>query len=486
MKTIKCFEITGMRLSGFKCYQEPTQLDFGNPTVVTGGNGRGKTSIADAIAFAITGLPFFGERGIDRLHSEQNPELFVSLQFVDENGQLHELTRTRQKSRMAISYDGYEIRQLDLTDLFGERDVFLSIFNPLYFIEELGDDGKKLLERYLPAISHEEVLSQLSENVRASLENESILSPEVYLKKRREEIRDLEQTVIYLTGQKDLAESQQRDGQKKAAELQARLDALVSQRDALEAKRFEGLDLSDMQETLIELSARYDEMAQDGPDAADTAELDERLKSLHHKLGQRSAEQYVPKYSQPIAETAARVKELGAKYARESALLKGFRPGVVCPTCRRAVTEADFPLVREEIGKSLSAVVADGKAQKEQLDELRALEKKTEDISDKTFYIAVNYQEKAERLNREKVTSISEELLRLEQKLSRLEYCVKKLPSSRAEVIRGLYFERKELKNLALEMHISDRTVQRYRDSAIEELALMYETLQNAGVELRE
>ena len=120
-------------------------------------------------------------------------------------------------------------------------------------------------------------------------------------------------------------------------------------------------------------------MAQDGPDAADTAELDERLKSLHHKLGQRSAEQYVPKYSQPIAEAAARVKELGAKYARESALLKGFRPGVVCPTCRRAVTEADFPLVREEIGKSLSAVVADGKAQKEQLDELRALEKKTED-----------------------------------------------------------------------------------------------------------
>ena len=87
----------------------------------------------------------------------------------------------------------------------------------------------------------------------------------------------------------------------------------------------------------------------------------------------------MPKYSQPIAEAAARVKELGAKYARESALLKGFRPGVVCPTCRRAVTEADFPLVREEIGKSLSAVVADGKAQKEQLNELQMLEKKTEE-----------------------------------------------------------------------------------------------------------
>ena len=109
-----------------------------------------------------------------------------------------ELTRARQKGRMTITYDGYEIRQHDLNEMFGERDVFLSIFNPLYFIEELGDDGKKLLERYMPAISHEQVLAALSESVRASLENESILSPEAYLKRRREEIRDLEQNVIYL------------------------------------------------------------------------------------------------------------------------------------------------------------------------------------------------------------------------------------------------------------------------------------------------
>ena len=67
MKKIQSFQITGMTIAGFKSYGEPTELVFGNPTVITGGNGRGKTSIADAIAFAVTGLPFFGERGIDRL-----------------------------------------------------------------------------------------------------------------------------------------------------------------------------------------------------------------------------------------------------------------------------------------------------------------------------------------------------------------------------------------------------------------------------------
>lgn len=74
VKTIKSFQITGTTISGFKCYQEPTELAFGNLTVITGGNGQGKTSVADAIAFAVMGLPFFGERGLDRLHNEANPE----------------------------------------------------------------------------------------------------------------------------------------------------------------------------------------------------------------------------------------------------------------------------------------------------------------------------------------------------------------------------------------------------------------------------
>ena len=203
MKAIKQFHITGMTISGFKSYAEPTEIEFGNPTLITGGNGRGKSSIADAIAFVVTGLPFFGERGIDRLHSEQNSDLYLSMRFTDETGAAHELTRSRQKGRMSITYDGYEIRQHDLTDLFGEKDVFLSIFNPLYFIEELGDDGKKLLERYLPEISQSAILEQLGEETRTILQGETILSPEAYLKKRREEIRDLEQSITYLTGQTD-------------------------------------------------------------------------------------------------------------------------------------------------------------------------------------------------------------------------------------------------------------------------------------------
>ena len=206
MKKIGTFKITGLKLSGFKSFSEPTELTFGDPTVITGGNGRGKSSIADAISFVMTGLPFFGERRIDRLHSEDNPELFVAMQFVDEDGVSHELQRTRKSGRMTISYDDYELRQLDLTEMFGERDVFLSIFNPLYFIEELGDDGKNLLQRYLPEIPREQVMEQLSAATQTILGDRELVSPEGKIKRLREEVRELDNSVIYLQGQMDLTE----------------------------------------------------------------------------------------------------------------------------------------------------------------------------------------------------------------------------------------------------------------------------------------
>ena len=102
MEKLKSFRIIALHMEGFKSYSQPTDLTFGDPTVITGGNGRGKSSIADAIAFAVTGLPFFGERRIDRLHSEDNPDLFIRMRFVDENGTLHELSRARKRDRKSV------------------------------------------------------------------------------------------------------------------------------------------------------------------------------------------------------------------------------------------------------------------------------------------------------------------------------------------------------------------------------------------------
>lgn len=377
MKKIKQFQITSLMLSGFKSYEEPTELVFGNPTVITGGNGRGKSSIADAIAFAVTGCPFFGERGIDRLHNENNPDVAIRMCFVDETGTLHELNRTRRKNRMTITYDGYEIRQLDLADLFGERDVFLSIFNPLYFIEELGEDGKKLLERYLPTIPHETVLSQLSEPVREHLKNETILSPEGSLKRCREEIRSLEERITYLRGQKDLAASQGESHEQAEQEVTLQADLLRREIAELEQRQFSSMDVSAMQERLVELSGRYEEAARD--ERTDTSKLREQLQTLREKIARREGEQYQSKFTEALAEASARVKDLGVRYQRENAAYKAFHAGMECPACHRSVTEQSLSEVQAALKKVLSELYAAGSEQRAQLIELQEMDKKAAD-----------------------------------------------------------------------------------------------------------
>ena len=375
MKKIEKFQITGMTIDGFKCYQVPTILNFGPQTVITGGNGLGKTSIADAIAFAVTGQPFFGERGIDKLHNEAQPEVSVSLRFLDEAGMPHELTRTRRKNRMTIHYDGYEKRQLDLTDMFGERDVFLSIFNPLYFIEELGDEGKNLLEMYLPMISHEAVMDRLSEATRAVLEGVEIPSPDTFLKNRRAEVRKLEERMIYLQGQKDQAGIQEEARKQSIAALTERYSKLDAELKSLEDKRSAGLDRAQMEARLVELSARYNDVAQG---LNGTSELDSEILALNQKLAQRRAERYQAKYTQAIADTSAKVTELGKQYRREAQIMKAFAPGVACPTCRRPVTEQNLSEVQGALQKVIDAIVAEGQEQQAQLAQLQEMEGKTQ------------------------------------------------------------------------------------------------------------
>ena len=384
MNPIKSFSLTGMSTSGFKCFAEKLEIPFFPVTQVTGGNGRGKSSVADAIAFAVTGMPFFGERGVDRLHSERNPDLSVTLRFTDENGDAHELVRNRQKSRCAVFYDGREIRQSDLSVMFGEKDVFLSILNPLYFIEELGDDGKKLLERYLPDVSQEDVMAALPAETREALQGESLLQPDVWLKNRRAEIKGLRERAIYLTGQKDLAAKQREQAAENARTLTETLEGLRKEVSELESRQFNGVDLDDVERRLADLTVQHSEMSKEPPETADTDELDRRIRELEDAQKKQVYSQYAPKYTQDIAAANADAESLLGRYKRERAALNGFQPGTICPTCHRAVTEEELPAVQAELQKFMSEVVKQGKAARARWNQLRREETEAE----KAFYDA--------------------------------------------------------------------------------------------------
>ncbi len=100
-------------------------------------------------------------------------------------------------------------------------------------------------------------------------------------------------------------------------------------------------------------------------------------------------------------------------------------------------------------------------------------------VSDKTFYIAMNYRQKAAAANSEISEEISAKLLELERKKGRIEYYVGMLDSRKANVIRLCFFEGRTIEDAAEELNISAKTAQIAKKKAIEDLTDLFALTSN-------
>ena len=174
-----------------------------------------------------------------------------------------------------------------------------------------------------------------------------------------------------------MAASQGESHEQAEQELTLQADTLRKEIAELEQRRFSSMDVSDMQERLVELSGRYEEAARD--ERTDTSKLREQLQTLREKIARREGEQYQSKFTEALAEASARVKDLGVRYQRESAAYKAFHAGMECPACHRSVTEQSLPEVQAALKKVLSELYAAGSEQRAQLIELQEMDKKAAD-----------------------------------------------------------------------------------------------------------
>lgn len=100
-------------------------------------------------------------------------------------------------------------------------------------------------------------------------------------------------------------------------------------------------------------------------------------------------------------------------------------------------------------------------------------------ISNKTMYIALNYQERMNRMNAEAASEIAQRLLELEKEQDRIQYYVSLLEKRKADVIRLFYIERMTMDNVEKEMHLSAKTLRKLKNQAVDALAAMYEFTEN-------
>lgn len=95
-------------------------------------------------------------------------------------------------------------------------------------------------------------------------------------------------------------------------------------------------------------------------------------------------------------------------------------------------------------------------------------------ISNKTMYIALNYQEKMDRMNAEAANEIAKRLLELEAEQDRLRYYVSLLEGREAQVLRRTYFEGCSWEAAAKELKVALRTVHKIKNRAIDHLTDLY------------
>jgi len=205
MQQIDCIKIISITLTGFRCFGETLGFTCGDMTIITGANGKGKSSFADAIAYTFCGTGFFGDRSLKRLQNPQYDCMEVYVTFADDFGELHKLYRGHRAGKTSITLDGVPITQAALGEIIGDKDLFLSILNPLYFVEVMGDKGRSLLEPFMACVPEEDILLALPEETAALLPKEGLPSSETYIKNQRATIRDLERNFIYTEAQLDFA-----------------------------------------------------------------------------------------------------------------------------------------------------------------------------------------------------------------------------------------------------------------------------------------
>lgn len=95
-------------------------------------------------------------------------------------------------------------------------------------------------------------------------------------------------------------------------------------------------------------------------------------------------------------------------------------------------------------------------------------------ISDKTLYIALNYQCKTENANSDATAEVVERLIELETEQNKLLHYISLLEPREAQVIRLFYFEKLSWEKIAAEVNVAPRTAHRIKNEAIDALAEMY------------
>ena len=349
MKKITSMKILSLEMENFRNHTENERFELGDMTFISGHNGTGKTTMAHAICYVLYGVNYYGLQKIERIINEKANSVKVKLEFMDQDGEVHTLIRARKADKGTLLLDGYSVTNEEIEQNFCDKRLFLSMFNPIYLVETLGEKGRELVLKYLAPIAPETVIEKLP-SFSAVLNNISFKenSPDLLIQSFRDDIRRAEQQIDVLSGNIQSIKENSATAKQKLDTLYADKRSTEAQIQKLELKQFEGIDVEELS---FEKDLIMDKLSEGkNTENSERAKLEEKLSSVLNR-------KYESQFTKPIAEAKAEYDSYVKQYNSLLERCKKVKVGMKCPTCFTEITESNIGSVQGEMKKSLKELL---------------------------------------------------------------------------------------------------------------------------------
>lgn len=176
-------------------------------TVVSGDNGVGKSTLAEAVVWCLYGTDSTGaQKQDDRLLMRGKKDMAVSLECVNDQGVPLAIERIKTAKGTRFTVNGEKDGPGGRVETwFGSVDEFLSMFRPGYFSTLDPKEARQVLAKAAPRIAKADVEARLTQDQRDTLAYHplagGIESVEYVLSQKRQELREIQRELTRLQGE---------------------------------------------------------------------------------------------------------------------------------------------------------------------------------------------------------------------------------------------------------------------------------------------
>lgn len=205
-------KINYIKTIGFRKFKEIFETQLYDITSIVGKNRSGKSNVLYAIINIILGTNLSGDEKSCLINKECDAS-YGELHFTDNNNKQHILIRSKDRynnKKNFISLDGKDIKQEDLISFYKDKKLFLSIINPLYFLNKKPAEQKELVDKYLSDICPDNLMeiayNNLEKNEQNALEGIPRNIP-TYISELNGDIKRSESIISNLNGKIEYAQN---------------------------------------------------------------------------------------------------------------------------------------------------------------------------------------------------------------------------------------------------------------------------------------